>query len=70
MEPSEHEEDNKDEYVDSRTVKTIRSLRKSSAKKTPQTTKIVKRQDNAENEGQKEFRIKKKSSVNKSRVMI
>lgn len=69
MDNSKQEDGLPDEFVDSRTVKTIRSLRKESAKKISRSSKNVSGNDKNENDKKKDFRIvKKKQSTNKSRV--
>ena len=69
MDNSKQEDSLPDEFVDSRTVKTIRSLRKESAKKISRSSKNVSGNDKNENDKKKDFRIvKKKQSTNKSRV--
>ena len=69
MDNSKQEDGLPDEFADSRTVKTIRSLRKESAKKISRSSKNVSGNDKNENDKKKDFRIvKKKQSTNKSRV--
>lgn len=65
------DDETKEEFADSRIVKTIRSLRKHSAKKSTQSSKSVKDQNGTAKEGQRDFKItKKKSSTNKSRIQV
>lgn len=64
-------EDSKDEIVDNRNVKTIRSLRKHSAKKSAQSSKSIKDSNVNSRESHKDIKItKKKTANNKSRVLV
>lgn len=68
---SNSNEDSKDEIVDNRNVKTIRSLRKHSAKKSVQSSKSIKDSNVNGRESHKDIKIgKKKTANNKSRALV
>ncbi|CAI2371554.1 unnamed protein product [Moneuplotes crassus] len=62
-------DESKENYVDGRNVKTIRSLRKSSAKKGTQSSKSIRESNASQKDSRKDFKITKKKQANNSRMM-
>ena len=70
MDKSNSNEESKDDFVDGRNVKTIRSLRRNSAKKATQSSKNIRESTGQSKDKRKDVKITKKKTSNNSRLIV